>query len=134
MSSDLELLRRLADHVLSTWNTQDIERVLDCYTDDLLYLDPNVNRPVVGREAMRVYLSKLFGRWTQHWEPEELFPLEGTDGVAIRWAGKLAPAGEARSVDIAGIDLVLLEGDLIARNEVFFDRSPLAALMTPATA
>jgi hypothetical protein len=45
----------------------------------------------------------------------------------------LAPAGESRSVDIAGMDLVIPEGELIARTEVYFDRSPLAALMTPAT-
>jgi ketosteroid isomerase-like protein len=134
MTSDLERYRRLADHVLSTWNTQDVERVLDCYTDDLVWLDPNTRGPIVGREAMRAYLTKLFGRWTMHWEREEVFPLDGIDGVAIRWAGKLSPAGESRSVDVAGIDLVILEGDLIARNEVYYDRSPLAALMTPATA
>ncbi|TML00235.1 MAG: nuclear transport factor 2 family protein [Actinobacteria bacterium] len=134
MTSDLERHRRLAEHVLSTWNTQDVERVLDCYADDLVYLDPNTRGPVVGRDAMRAYLTKLFARWTQHWEPQELFPLEGTDGVAIRWAGSLAQAGESRSLDIAGLDLVILEGDLIVRNEVYFDRSPLAALMTTATA
>ena len=136
MTSDLERHRRIADHVLSTWSTQDVERVLDCYTDDLVYLDPNTRGPVVGRDAMRAYLAKLYSRWTMTWERDgdEIFPLEGTDGVAIRWVGTLAPAGESRSVDVGGIDLVILEGDLIARNEVYFDRSPLAALMTPATA
>jgi len=108
--------------------------VLDCYTDELIYLDPNTRGPVVGREALRAYLGKLFDRWTQHWEPAELFPLDGTDGVAIRWVGKLSPARESRSVEIAGIDLVILEGDLIARNEVYFDRSPIAALMAPTAA
>jgi SnoaL-like domain len=134
MTSDLERYERLADGVFSAFNTQEVERVLDLYTDDLVWLDPNTRGPVVGREAMRRYLTKLFGRWTMHWEREEVFPLDGTDGVAVRWVGKLAPAGESRSVDIAGLDLVILQGDLVARNEVYYDRAPLAALMTPATA
>jgi hypothetical protein len=52
-------------------------------------------------------------------------------------AAPLPSARESRQgagwIHIAGLDLVILEGDLIARNEVYFDRSPLAALMTPAT-
>jgi ketosteroid isomerase-like protein len=134
MPSDLTRLRRLANHVLSTWNTQDVERVLACYTDDLVYLDPNTQGPVRGREAMRSYLTKLFSRWTMTWEGGDLFPLEGTDGVAIRWTGSLSPAGDTRSVEISGLDLVILDGELVKRNEVYFDRAPLASLLAPAAA
>jgi len=134
MAADLKRYQRLSEHVLSSWNSQDIERVLDCYTDDLSYLDPNTRGPVTGREALRSYLTKLFGRWTMTWEGEELFPLEAADGVAIRWSGTLAPAGESRSVEIFGLDLVILEADLVKRNEVYFDRSPLASLLAPAPA
>ncbi len=133
MASDIERLRRLTDHVLETWNTQNVERVLDCYTDDLVWVDPNTRGPVQGRSAMRSYLTKLFSRWTMTWEGGELFPLEGVDGVTVRWVGTLAAAGSERSVDIAGLDLVILEGDLVKRNEVYFDRSPLATLLAPAT-
>ncbi len=134
MAADLTRYRQLSDHVLSSWNSQDVERVLACYTDDLAYLDPNTQGPVIGREAMRAYLTRLFGRWTMTWEGGELLPLEGTDGVAIRWSGTLSPAGESRSVEISGLDLVILDGDLVKRNEVYFDRSPLASLLAPASA
>jgi ketosteroid isomerase-like protein len=134
MSSDATRLQRLADQVFSAWNTQGVERVLSCYTDDLVYLDPNTRGEVVGRDAMGAYLTKLFDRWTMTWQGGEVFPLDQTDGVAIRWSGTLAPAGESRSVDISGLDLVILEGDLVKRNEVYFDRSPLASLITPAAA
>jgi hypothetical protein len=83
---------------------------------------------------MRNYLTKLFSRWTMTWEAGDLFPLEGTDGVAIRWTGCLSPADEERSVEIGGIDLVILDGELVKRNEVYFDRAPLAALLAPAAA
>ena len=134
MAADPTRLEQLADRVLTSWNSQDVDVVLACYTDDLLYLDPNTRGPVIGREAMRAYLTKLFSRWTMTWERDEVFPLDGADGVAIRWVGKLAPAGETRSVDISGLDLVILDGDLVGRNEVYFDRSPLASLLAPAAA
>lgn len=132
MAADMQRHRRIAERVMSTWTTQDVEKVLACYTDDLVYLDPNTRGPVVGRDAMRRYLTKLFGRWTMTWEAGEILPLEGTDGVVIRWTATLAPAGDERSVAIGGLDLVVLEGDLLKRNEVYYDRSPLATLLTPA--
>ena len=114
------------------WNTQDIDKVLSCYTSDLVYLDPNARGPVVGSDAMRAYLARLFGRWTMTWQAREIFPLRNEDGVTIKWSATLAPTGDERSVDVDGLDLVLLEGDLIKRNEVYFDRSRLASLYTLA--
>jgi ketosteroid isomerase-like protein len=134
MSADMKRLERIADDVLAAWNTQDVEQVVACYTDDVVYVDPNTRGAIQGRDDMRAYLTKLFSRWTQTWRPEEIFPLEGNDGVAIRWTGHLSPAAESRSVEISGLDLVILEGDLVKRNEVYFDRSPLATLLTAAAA
>jgi hypothetical protein len=120
--------------MMSTWTDQDVEAVLDCYTDDLVYADPNTRGPVIGRDAMRAYLTKLFSRWTMTWHAGELFPLEGVDGVTVSWDATLATPRSERSVEINGLDLVILEGDRIKRNEVFFDRSALAALLSPASA
>ncbi len=132
MTADRSRLARLADDVLSAWNTQDVDAVLARYTEDLLYLDPNTRGPVSGRDAMRAYLTKLFSRWTMTWKAGEIFPLAGSDGVTIRWTGTLALAGEEDSVAIGGLDLVILEGNLVKRNEVYFDRSPVAALLSAA--
>jgi hypothetical protein len=134
MTADMKRLRRLADHVMSTWTSQDVEWVLACYIDDLVYVDPNTRGPVLGRDAMRAYLTKLFGRWTMSWQAGEIFPLEGIDGVTITWDGTLATAGSDRSVEISGLDLVILDGDLVKRNEVYFDRSALVTLLSPASA
>jgi ketosteroid isomerase-like protein len=134
VAADVNRLNRLADHMMSTWTGQDVEQVLDCYTDDLIYVDPNTRGPVVGRDAMRAYLTKLFSRWTMTWHAGEIFPLEGTDGVTIAWDATLATPGSDRSVVISGLDLVILDGDRVKRNEVFFDRSALVALLRPASA
>jgi len=134
MPDERDRYRRLGGRVMSIWNTQDVDAVLGCYVEDLVYQDPNTREPVRGRDAMRAYLTKLFSRWTMRWEPGEIFPLDGIDGVTLRWTGTLARAGESRAVDVAGLDLVLLEGDLVKRNEVYFDRSLLAELFTSTPA
>lgn len=119
----------LADRFLGAWNTQEVDRVVACYTPDVRYLDPNTHGHVEGAEAMGRYLTKLFSNWTMTWKLRELFPLCG-EGSAVLWQATLAPAGSDRSVTVDGMDLVLLRGDLIARNEVYFDRAPLASLLS----
>lgn len=118
----------LAARFLGAWNTHDVEQTVACYTPDVRYLDPNTKGHVEGADAMRRYLTKLFANWTMTWKLRELFPLTD-DGSAVLWQATLAPAGSDKSVTIDGMDLVVLRGDLIARNEVYFDRAPLASLL-----
>jgi ketosteroid isomerase-like protein len=122
-------LRTLADGFIDAWNTQDVEAVLRVYTEDVLYLDPNTRGPVHGADGLRRYLGKLFREWRMHWTVREVFPLAAGDGAAVRWRASFQrPAGGER-VEADGLDIVLLRGDRIARNEVYFDRSVLAPLM-----
>ena len=124
-------LHRFADEFLGAWNTQDVERVVGCYTPDLLYRDPNTRGSVEGADAFRSYLTKLFDRWTMTWRLRELFPLE-EHGAAVLWRAGLAPAGSpgVAPIEVDGMDLVVLDGALIARNEVYFDRAALAELLS----
>jgi hypothetical protein len=134
MPADRARLDRIGERTLAAWNEQDVEAVVACYTDDCVYLDPNTRGPVVGRDALRAYLRTLFGRWDMHWEALETFPLEGLDATAFRWSATLAPAGRDDPVRIDGVDLVFLEGELLRRNEVFYDRTPLVAFLAAAPA
>lgn len=120
---------RLVTRFLDAWNSQDVERVLDCYTDDVRYRDPNTRGEVAGRDAMRRYLTRLFADWRMTWAQREVYELDGHDGVALLWHATFRrPAPDARVVELDGMDLALLDGDRVARNEVHFDRTPLAAL------
>ena len=56
------------------------------------------------------------------------------EGSCALWTATLSPRGSQRSVDIDGMDLVLLDGDLITRNEVYFDRALLAPLVQDTVA
>jgi hypothetical protein len=83
---------------------------------------------VEGADAMRRYLTKLFATWQMEWMPKELFPLDGVDGAAALWRASFRLPHGDELVEADGMDIVLLEGDRIKRNEVYFDRAVLAPL------
>ncbi len=126
---DRQHLEHLIARFLDGWTSQDVERVLDCYTEDLRYRDPNTRGAVEGREAMRRYLGKLFGAWQMTWHRREVFELRDQDGVAFLWHATFRRPGDSRVVEADGMDLALLRGDRLARNEVYFDRAVLAPLL-----
>jgi nuclear transport factor 2 (NTF2) superfamily protein len=123
---------RLATGFLDAWNSQEVERVLGCYTDDLRYRDPNTRGEVAGRDALRRYLMRLFADWRMTWAKREVFDLADCDGVALLWRATFRRSNDDTVVEIDGMDLVVLDGDRVARNEVHFDRAALASLTTAA--
>jgi ketosteroid isomerase-like protein len=128
MTSESEF-RAFAEGFLSAWNSQDVEKVVACYTDDVVYRDPNTRGEVKGADAMRRYLRKLFAAWKMHWTLREAYALADKDGAAVLWHASFRMADRERTVEADGMDLVLLHDDRIRRNEVHFDRVALAPLM-----
>ncbi|TMA54695.1 MAG: nuclear transport factor 2 family protein [Deltaproteobacteria bacterium] len=92
---------RIARQVLEAWNTHDVERVVACYTPDLVYRDPGTRGYVQGADALRRFL----------------------------WRAMLTPLGSETTLEVEGMDLVVLEGERLKRNEVYFDRAALASLV-----
>ena len=129
MPKTVAQLTAVAERLFDGWNRQDVETVVACYTDDLVYVDPNTRGAVEGADAMRRYLGKLFGRWEMHWSLRELFPLADVDGAAALWHASFRKPGGERTVEADGMDLVLMDGDRVKRNEVYFDRAVLAPLV-----
>ncbi len=120
----------LASGFLGAWNEQDVEKVVACYTGDVAYLDPNTRGEVRGADATRRYLSKLFGLWEMHWElRREPYRFHDVDGCAAPWRATFRRPGGTARVAIDGLDIVLLDGDRISRNEVYFDRAALLPLL-----
>jgi ketosteroid isomerase-like protein len=122
---DVEEARRLTEVVLSAWNRQDVDKVVSCYTEDCVYLDPNTRGPVVGRDGFRRYLSRLFQRWKMHWSLREFFLFADGSGGAFLWHAELTPASGGKTAEIDGMDLVAVRGERLCRNEVYFDRMAL---------
>jgi ketosteroid isomerase-like protein len=125
----MEELRALGERFLAAWDSQDVERVIACYTDDLVYRDPNTKGEIRSAEALRHYLRKLFAAWTMRWTVRELFPLAGGDGAALLWRASFQRSAGGETITLDGMDLVLLAGDRVQRNDVYFDRAALAPLL-----
>lgn len=118
----------LSERVLAAWNSQDVERVVACYTDDLVYRDPNTRGEVCGADAMRRYLSRLFSKWTMCWSLREAHPFGDGNGGAFLWRASFRATTGTETVEADGMDLVLVDGDRIQRNDVYFDRAVLGPL------
>lgn len=122
---DHERLHALATEFLEAWTSQDVDRVLACYTPDLEYRDPNTRGSVRGHEAMSRYLQKLFGAWTMTWSLREAHGHTGGQSATVLWHATFRRASGGPILEADGMDLVELEGDRIRRNVVEFDRSVL---------
>src|SRR5262247_3024630 len=120
-----EAMRERAAAVLLAWNSHDVERVVACYTEDCVYSDPNTRGAVKGHEALRRYLTRLFREWGMHWSLREFFPFADGSGAAFLWDAELTPVAGGKTTQISGMDLVLLRGERLSRNEVYFDRMAL---------
>jgi len=116
---------KLAESFLSAWNSQDVEKVISCYTEDCIYQDPNTQGPVSGHEALRKYLTRLFQQWKMHWSLREFFLFADRDGGAFLWHARMTPAVGGKTWEINGMDLAIINEKRMCRNEVYFDRIPL---------
>jgi ketosteroid isomerase-like protein len=123
-------LSELAERFIAAWNSQDVEQVVACYTPDVTYWEPGARGEGVRNEdGMRRYLRKLFATWKMHWSLREVHPFQSGQGAAVLWRATLRRAEGGASVEVKGMDLVVLEGERIKRNEVYFDRVALASLI-----
>jgi nuclear transport factor 2 (NTF2) superfamily protein len=126
---DEKTMHAIAENLLEAWNSQDVDRVVACYTDDLVYLDPNTRGEVKGADAMRRYLRKLFVGWKMSWSLKEAHLFEGRNGCAAMWRASFQRPDGGEAVEADGMDLVLVEGHRVKRNEVYFDRTVLSPLI-----
>jgi ketosteroid isomerase-like protein len=130
-----ETLEAFSRGFLDAWNSQDVDRVLAVYTDDVVYLDPNSHGEVRGADALRRYLTKLFDRWQMSWSFKEGFVGADENVATVLWHATLRLKHGNTEVEVDGMDLVVVDGGRIKRNEVYFDRAALAPLLAePAQA
>jgi hypothetical protein len=116
----------LCDTWLRTWTGNNVAALLSCYTDDAFYLDPAYPAGLRGQEQLSAYFEKLLSRnphW--RWEAIELFNTE--NGFTLKWKATI-PVKNTQLI-LQGLDIVEMRGDLISRNEVYFDRTKWLELM-----
>jgi len=112
--------KSLCERWLPLWTGNRPDQLIEAYADDVFYRDPAVPQGVRGKPAFLAYLRQLLARFPDWvYRPDAIYSLEG--GFALRWNATI-PVGDT-IVRETGMDLVLVDGGLIARNEVYFDGS-----------
>jgi ketosteroid isomerase-like protein len=106
---------------LKAWTDKDVPRLLTFYAADCDYKDPQTAAGIKGHEALRAYLTGLFAATPpMTYTPEEIWPTH--NGFCGRWYCTIGAKGEGGRM--RGFDLVVLNGDKIALNEVYVHQLP----------
>ena len=115
--SSIDIVRYNADW-LAAWSAKDVDRLCEFYAANCVYKDPQTAAGIQGTDALRAYLTGLFGATPgMTYNPDEVWPIPG--GFCGRWFCDIEGGRRIR-----GFDLVLLEGDRIAYNEVYVHELP----------
>ncbi|WP_085810161.1 nuclear transport factor 2 family protein [Sphingomonas sp. TZW2008] len=104
---------------LAAWTAKDVPALLGFYAPDCRYFDPQTAAGITGHDALRTYLTGLFAATPpMTYTPDETWPIPG--GFCGRWYCDVADGGGR----LRGFDMVLLDGDRIAHNEVYVHQLP----------
>lgn len=106
---------------LQAWTDKDVDRLVAFYADDCVYKDPQTAAGLTGNAALRQYLTGLFASTPpMTYTPDETWPIPG--GFCGRWYCEFEHEGTKGR--LRGFDLVILDGDRIAVNEVYVHQMP----------
>ena len=112
-SMNLDQITRYNADWLKAWTDKDVPRLLTFYAENCVYKDAQTAAGLTGHAALGAYLTGLFAAPPpMTYTPDEVWPIPG--GFCGRWYCEMAGVGRLR-----GFDLVLLDGDRIALNEVY---------------
>jgi hypothetical protein len=106
---------------LDAWSRKDVERLVAFYAPDTVYKDPQTAGGLHGQDALRTYLTGLFGATPPMvYKPDETWPIPG--GFCGRWYCHIGEGGKDGLM--RGFDLVIIEDGLIKHNEVYVHQIP----------
>lgn len=121
---DHDSAKEFCDKWLSAWTggKTAVENLLSFYDKDAFYLDAMWPMGLTGREVMKKYFEKLLSRYPD-WRYRAIDIIPAEKGFVLKWE-LTVPMGNEKTT-IRGLDIVEVVGNLITRNEVYFDRTAL---------
>jgi hypothetical protein len=106
---------------LAAWTAKDVDGLCAFYAEDCIYKDPQTAGGLSGNAALHAYLTGLFAATPpMTYTPDETWPIPG--GFCGRWYCDIGEGGSGGR--LRGFDLVILDGDRIALNEVYVHQLP----------
>jgi steroid delta-isomerase-like uncharacterized protein len=127
----------LVERLAAAWNDRDIETFLSFLTDDVVWDDPAMEAPAVGRDAIRGFsetVLRAFPDFQYRIRPPICVAADGTR-CAVPWTitatnlGDMDPPGFAptgRRVEFDGIDLLEIRERRVSRIDTVFNIVPPA--------
>ncbi len=89
-------IQELAEKFIAAWNTQEVDKVAACCSEDLVYIDSNLKGEITDQQALRRYLAKLFVTWKMTWAIKDVQAFKNIDGAAVCWHATWQLAGVER--------------------------------------
>lgn len=127
MLTDQQIYKATRD-CIAAWNTLDLEATLATYTDDVVYRDPKTSGKIIGKDALRSYLRKFFKVWDMQFRVTEEHRLAGLDGQVVMWDCDITPRAGGETKTVSGMDICMVRGTQLSRDEAYMDTSVLAVL------
>ena len=91
--------RKFAENWIEAWNSHDIDRILDCYSDDFTMITPFIatmfgdpSGAIRGKENIRGYLSKAF-LFVPNLKFELIGVFTGVDSVVVHYKAVFGKIG-----------------------------------------
>jgi steroid delta-isomerase-like uncharacterized protein len=128
-----ETLRERIVALKEAYNAHDVDGLLACCTEDVIWTEPTLAAPLLGKEALRDHLRALFTAFPDLTVvPSQLRVYRELDGRAAvsTWlltatmTGPMEPEGLAptgRTAEIEGASMYELTDGLISRCQLIFD-------------
>ncbi len=121
----------------AAWNDHDVDTLMTMLTDDIVWIDPTREQPVIGSASVREFLAASFRTFPDLHFVESDPPHLSGDGVhvACAWVmegtmhGSFEPQGFAatrRRMRVPGVDLWVMRDGRIALYRTFYDVTTVA--------
>jgi steroid delta-isomerase-like uncharacterized protein len=132
-----EWLREFGERYLAAWNSHDPRAVVACAHEDVIWLDPALTEPAIGRDAVAEFAGASFVAFPdmEFSEPGPPAISEDRRAAYVPWVmtgtntGPLEPPGfmaTGRAVEVRGFDVWQFRDELIWRYEAMYDFSTMA--------
>ena len=125
--------RAAADALFRAWNDHDVEAILERLTDDVAWIDPSLDEPARGKEAVAAHLKDMFSSFTDlHLLTEDfhLFPNADEAAIVSTWTltGTMTGAFQetgipatGKHVKISGTNINRFRDGLISEYVIVYD-------------
>jgi len=126
-------LLRMLEEWGEAWNSHQVEGVLSCVTDDIVYEDLGEARAMRGKAEMRTWLNNMFSAFPDFKMDFKALFVSG-DWAGTEWVmsgafkGELQPFGlqpTGKSFSVRGASITEMRGGKVKRHADYYDGTAL---------